>query len=125
MRAVKRPIVVVRSHDPIRGPLSSAAAKGLAEGTEVPPENFGSGETMFQIFLLMASRRLMADRFYTENYNAATYTQEGLDWVDTASMKSVLVRNYPELGNALQNVDNAFMPWDGSSGRSVPDDFKK
>ncbi|MFX5506243.1 peroxidase family protein, partial [Acinetobacter baumannii] len=71
------------------------------------PTNFGFGETTFQIFLLMASRRLHADRFYTDSYNAATYTQEGLDWVDGITMKSVLLRNYPELQKTgLATVDN-------------------
>jgi hypothetical protein len=39
----------------------------LAEGHR--PTGFGFGETMFQIFILNASRRLQADRFYTDSYN--------------------------------------------------------
>jgi hypothetical protein len=77
------------------------------------PTGFGFGETLFQVFILNASRRLQADRFYTESYNAETYTQEGLDWVDRADMKSVILRHYPELGaSGLDNVTNAFEPWD-------------
>ena len=38
----------------------------LAEGHR--PTGFGFGETMFQIFILNASRRLQADRFYTDCY---------------------------------------------------------
>jgi hypothetical protein len=83
--------------------------------------HFGFGETMFQVFLLMASRRLHADRFFTELYNADVYTREGLDWIDSASMKAVIVRNYPELAGALDKVDNAFLPWDGSMGRTPTD----
>ena len=83
----------------------------LAEGHR--PTGFGFGETMFQIFILNATRRLQADRFYTENYNEATYTKEGLDWIDAASLKTVLLRNYPELAKTgLANVINAFEPWD-------------
>ncbi|MBS2036864.1 peroxidase [bacterium] len=83
----------------------------LAEGHR--PENFGFGETLFQVFILNASRRLQDDRFYTTDYNAATYTQEGLDWIDQASMKSVLLRHHPDLaGTGLKNVTNAFEPWD-------------
>jgi|GEM_PF-590208 len=83
----------------------------LAEGTR--PTGFGFGETMFQIFILNASRRLQADRFYTDMYNADVYTQEGLDWVDAASLKSVLLRHYPELeSTGLGNITNAFEPWD-------------
>ena len=83
----------------------------LAEGFR--PDGFGFGETMFQIFILNASRRLQADRFYTELYNEETYSKEGLDWVDEATLKSVLLRHYPELAKTgLANVENAFEPWD-------------
>jgi hypothetical protein len=83
----------------------------LAEGHR--PTGFGFGETMFQIFIFAATRRLQADRFYTDNYNEETYTAEGLDWVDRTSMKLVLLRHHPELGKTgLGNITNAFEPWD-------------
>ena len=83
----------------------------LAEGHR--PTAFGFGETMFQIFILNASRRLQADRFYTDSYNEETYTKEGLDWIDSSSFKTVLLRNYPALGGTgLDNITNAFEPWD-------------
>ena len=44
----------------------------LAEGHR--PTGFGFGETMFQIFILNASRRLQADRFYTDCFNEDVYT---------------------------------------------------
>ncbi len=77
------------------------------------PTGYGFGETMFQLFILNASRRLQADRFYTESYNAETYTQEGLDWIDSSDFKAVLLRHFPELAETgLSNVNNAFEPWD-------------
>ena len=82
----------------------------LAEGTR--PTCYGFGETLFQVFTLMASRRIHADRFYTDSYNAETYTQAGLDWIDNASMKNVLLRHHFELAPALSNVTNAFYPWE-------------
>ena len=83
----------------------------LAEGHR--PAGFGFGETMFQIFILNATRRLQADRFYTDNYNESTYTKEGLDWIDGANFKTVLLRNYPELAvTGLANITNPFEPWD-------------
>ncbi len=83
----------------------------LSEGHR--PDLFGFGETMFQIFILNATRRLQADRFYTDCYNEETYTREGLDWIDTSTLKTVLLRNFPELGKTgLANVSNAFEPWD-------------
>lgn len=83
----------------------------LAEGHR--PTGFGFGETMFQIFILNASRRLQADRFYTDDYREEVYSAEGLQWVDDATMKRVILRHYPELGQTgLANVTNAFEPWD-------------
>ncbi len=82
-----------------------------AEATR--PTCYGFGETLFQVFTLMATRRLQGDRFYTELYTADVYTQEGLDWVEDNTMKSVLLRHYPELGQTgLASVDNAFAPWE-------------
>lgn len=77
------------------------------------PTGFGFGETMFQIFILNATRRLQADRFYTDCYTAEYYTQEGLDRIDAASLKTVILRHYPELAQTgLGNIKNAFEPWD-------------
>lgn len=77
------------------------------------PKDFAFGETMFQIFLLNATRRLQADRFYTDCYTMEYYTAEGLEWIDRNDLKSVLLRHYPELANTgLANIKNAFEPWD-------------
>jgi hypothetical protein len=75
------------------------------------PQGFGFSDTAFRVFILMASRRLKSDRFFTRDYNAETYTQTGLDWIDETSMSDVLLRHYPALAPALQGVDNAFAPW--------------
>lgn len=83
----------------------------LGEGHR--PTGFGFGETLFQIFILNATRRLQADRFYSDDYNEDVYTQEGLDWIDDADLKTVILRHYPELARTgLANVRNAFEPWD-------------
>jgi hypothetical protein len=77
------------------------------------PTGFGFGETLFEIFILNASRRLQSDRFFTEFYREEVYTAEGLQWVDDASLKSVLLRHFPQLqATGLSNVENAFEPWD-------------
>ncbi len=75
------------------------------------PEGFGFSETAFRIFVLMASRRLKSDRFFTTDYRAEIYTQEGLDWIEHNTMSTVLLRHYPGLKKALQGVENAFGPW--------------
>ena len=81
------------------------------------PTHFGFGETMFQIFILNASRRLQADRLYTDDYRPEVYSDEGMDWVDKASLKTVILRHYPELAaTGLANVANAFEPWTPTRG---------
>lgn len=77
----------------------------------IRPDGFGFGETQFQIFILMASRRLQADRFYTDYYRKEVYSEEGLRWIDEASMKKVLLRHIPELAPALKRIKTAFNPW--------------
>jgi hypothetical protein len=85
----------------------------LAEALDRRPTKFGFGETLFQIFILNATRRLQADRFFTTCYNAETYTKEGLDWIDDADFRTVLLRHHPELATTgLSNIRNAFEPWD-------------
>jgi hypothetical protein len=75
------------------------------------PKGFGFGDTAFRIFLLMASRRLKSDRFFTVDFTPRMYTPEGMAWLEKNDMVSVLLRHYPELGPALRNVHNAFAPW--------------
>jgi hypothetical protein len=78
---------------------------------EPVPEGFGFSDTAFRVFILMASRRLKSDRFFTTDYTPEMYTQAGLDWIEENSMKSVLLRHFPELGPSLGSVENAFEPW--------------
>ncbi|MBF2002729.1 MAG: peroxidase [Synechococcales cyanobacterium M58_A2018_015] len=75
------------------------------------PAGFGFSDTAFRVFILMASRRLKSDRFFTKDYRAEIYTQFGLDWIDRNTMLSVLQRHYPLLKPAHENVKNAFAPW--------------
>jgi hypothetical protein len=75
------------------------------------PEGFGFSETAFRIFLLMASRRLSSDRFFTDDYRAEIYTETGIKYIQDTSMLTVLLRHYPELAPAIAGVDNAFKPW--------------
>jgi hypothetical protein len=83
-----------------------------AYAEEVRPENFGFGETQFQIFILMASRRLMADRFFTDDYNRAHYTKKGLEWIDKKGcMDRVITRHMPSLAKKVEGLDSAFSPW--------------
>jgi Animal haem peroxidase len=78
---------------------------------EPKPRGFGFSDTAFRIFILMASRRLNSDRFFTTDYTSRIYTQAGLDWIDDNDMSSVLLRHFPDLLPSLRNVENAFAPW--------------
>ena len=75
------------------------------------PPGFGFSESAFRVFILMASRRLKSDRFYTDDWTASIYTEFGLDWIRKTSMLSLLRRHYPHLAPALAGVANAFHPW--------------
>ena len=79
--------------------------------SEPLPTGFGFSETAFRVFILMASRRLKSDRFFTTDYTPGVYTQAGLDWIENNGMITVLLRHHPELRPALNGVDNAFRPW--------------
>jgi hypothetical protein len=75
------------------------------------PPGFGFSDTAFRVFILMASRRLKSDRFFTTDFRPEVYTQTGIDWVTHTKMKDVLLRHYPELEPALDGLPNAFLPW--------------
>ena len=78
--------------------------------TERKPEGFAISDTAFRVFILMASRRLKSDRFFTYDYRPGVYTQEGLDWIDSNTLASVILRHHPDLGGVVR-LDNAFKPW--------------
>ncbi|MGW4587153.1 peroxidase family protein [Amycolatopsis thermoflava] len=76
------------------------------------PEGFAFSDTAFRIFVLMASRRLNSDRFFTEYYTPQVYSEAGLAWIRDNSMATVLTRHYPGLRPVLATVDNAFAAWE-------------
>ena len=83
---------------------------------EPKPAGFGFSDTAFRVFVLMASRRLEADRFFTDDYRPEVYTQAGIDWVESNSMRTVLLRHFPALGPSLEGVANPFAPWNRVAG---------
>ena len=78
---------------------------------ETPPRGFGFSDTAFRIFVVMASRRLKSDRFFTTDFSPEVYTPAGMDWIDRNDMRSVIARHYPDLAPYLRRVGNAFAPW--------------
>ncbi|MEO8339421.1 MAG: peroxidase family protein [Nitrospirota bacterium] len=86
---------------------------------EKPPSGSGFSETAFRIFILMASRRLNSDHFFTKDYRPEVYTSVGMDWVNENTMTSVLLRHHP-LAPALVGVTNPFAPWCNVHGPTGP-----
>jgi hypothetical protein len=82
------------------------------------PAGFAFSDTAFRIFILMASRRLNSDRFFTEYYTPEVYSKAGMAWIEDNSMTTVLLRHHPELRTALAGLTNAFVPWH-TAGRTV------
>ncbi|BBN06505.1 fatty acid alpha-dioxygenase [Marchantia polymorpha subsp. ruderalis] len=80
-------------------------------------KGYAISETAFYIFLLMATRRLEATPLFTTNFNEATFTKEGLHWVNTTEgLKDVLLRHHPEVVKSWMPASSAFSIW------SVPAD---
>jgi alpha-dioxygenase len=75
-------------------------------------KGFAISETAFFIFLLMASRRLEADKLFTTYFKEEFYTKEGLKWVNTTEgLKDVLRRHHPELVGNWMTASSAFSLW--------------
>ena len=79
---------------------------------ETPPPGFGFSDTAFRIFILMASRRLKSDRFFTADFTPKVYTPAGFAWIQDNNMRSVLERHVPHMRPHFANVRNVFFPWD-------------
>jgi hypothetical protein len=83
---------------------------------EKRPAGFAFSDTAFRIFIVMASRRLNSDRYFTQDFTPEIYTQLGMDWVQQTSMTDIMLRHYPQLRPALRGVANAFQPWQRVAG---------
>ncbi|MGF1550737.1 MAG: peroxidase family protein [Sphingomonadaceae bacterium] len=83
----------------------------LCEASGDTPPGFGFSSTVFRIFILMASRRLQSDRFYTDDFRPEIYTPEGFEWIADNGLASVVRRHCPELADHFAGVRNPFFPW--------------
>jgi len=75
------------------------------------PPGFGFSDTVFRIFILMASRRLKSDRFFTDDFRPEVYTSAGFDWVQSNSLRTVLERHCGSLRLHFADTRNVFFPW--------------
>jgi hypothetical protein len=109
------PAVVAKLRSIYRDPEEVDLVIGLY--AEKPPKGFAFSDTAFRVFILMASRRLKSDRFFTYDYRPEVYTREGLHWIADNTFGTVLLRHYPGLAGSLRGVRNAFTPWVTAAGR--------
>ena len=66
-----------------------------------------------QIALALGRKGFLEIVTDTDDYRPELYTEEGMQWVDDSSFKTVILRHFPELAaTGLGNVTNAFEPWD-------------
>lgn len=96
----------VEKVDLLVGTLAESHAK--KRGT---PVGFGFSDTAFRIFIVMASRRLKSDRFFTDDFTPDVYTPLGFKWIQDNNMKTVVKRQCPELGQYFSDNRNMFFPW--------------
>lgn len=92
--------------DLLVGTLAEARSKKY--GT---PPGFGFSDTAFRIFILMASRRLKSDRFFTDDFRPEVYTKAGFAWVQENSLRTVLERHCGALRLHFADARNVFFPW--------------
>lgn len=83
----------------------------LAESEGGTPVGFGFSDTVFRIFILMASRRLKSDRFFTKDFTPDVYTPAGFSWVTENGFRHVLERHMPSLKPHFGPTRNPFFPW--------------
>lgn len=86
--------------DPLPGMLAEPLPSGMA-----------FSDTAFRLFILMASRRLNSDRFFTSDFTPEVYSPLGMQWIRDNDMRTVLLRHFPALSAALSHSKNAFAPW--------------
>ena len=80
---------------------------------ETPPPGFAFSDTAFRIFILMASRRLKSDRFYTTDFTPEIYSEGGMDWVMNRTFADVLKEQCPEIAALVPEDKSPFAPWTG------------
>src|SRR4051812_43678942 len=78
------------------------------------PQGFAFSDTAFRIFIVMASRRLNSDRFFTRDFTPEVYTPEGMRWIRETDLTAVLLRHCPELRPALNGLAHGFAPFNAA-----------
>jgi hypothetical protein len=79
---------------------------------EKSPPGFGFSDTAFRVFILMASRRIKSDRFFTTDFTPDVYTPAGFRWIADNNLRSVIERHCPVLRPHFAQLRNVFFLWD-------------
>ena len=83
----------------------------LAEWPHRTPKTMGFSASTFLEFILMASRRVQADRFYTQDFRPEIYTPEGIERIrGLDGLKEIIDRNAPGVQAAIDVRQSAFHP---------------
>ena len=96
---------------------SSRSTSWSACIAETAPPGFGFSDTAFRIFILMASRRLKSDRFFTADFTPKVYTPAGIRLGRGQQYARGAGRHVPRLRRILANVRNVLLPVGQVGGR--------
>ena len=65
------------------------------------PDRFTFSIFPYHIFVVMATRRILSDRFFQEGMTAENFSTWGLNYVKTQTFQSILERHFPELDGKI------------------------
>ena len=63
------------------------------------PEGFAFGIVPYYIFVVMASRRLLSDRFFQEGLTEDNYSDIRLNYLKDTSFQDILKKQFPDMKN--------------------------
>lgn len=79
---------------------------------ERKPIGFALGNRQFKVFVLSAPARLKNDRFLSTDYNAKTYDQSGIEYMETNNWSNLVARHAPELkALEIEAMANPYMTY--------------
>ena len=79
---------------------------------EQKPLGYALGNRQFKVFVISAPGRLKNDRFLSSQYNAATYDQSGINYVETNNFANILARVIPGLKALdIEAMENPYAPY--------------
>jgi hypothetical protein len=61
------------------------------------PEGFAFGIVPYYIFVVMASRRLLSDRFMQEGLTVENYSEIGVRYLMETTLHDILARQFPDM----------------------------